>query len=378
MACAVNQCYSTATSQLTTTMAVTTTEEGVRRTYQTAVVTVITPVIPSTLPTAGSGDGEQAVLKYFPSAIDKVTPTPTAAAQKDKGGLSTGMIAGIVGGAVAFLIVILVASFIIIRHLNKVVAVVSTKQSDSSRSRPPMKNFKPTDSEVDALSVDPLMMSPRPTRPRGNSKVSSTHVTISPDNGSNDPTPSGLSEGYQSPVGQSRHTSMDTSRVEGDYFDSQTGFTRLSRRTSDSQGAYTHVRNLSYGSDNSDGHTPATNRHLSAVPSELDSTPYIPELPTTPEAAPQFDERRRSSGSNSTNTMARPERIHQRKRSDQRSMSDPAGPPLTVVDEEIHGFHGPYDHFAGQTLYRPNTRSPVNSAGQHYPNEGPEEHRRPS
>ncbi|CAM1510578.1 Fc.00g009130.m01.CDS01 [Cosmosporella sp. VM-42] len=369
MACAINQCYSTEEMTITATMTVTTTKDGSRTTYKTTATTVGTPDAPTNAVPADQ-DSDQAIFKYFPSAIPKVSPTSSASGGGG-GGLSTGTLAGIIAGAVAFLIIILVAAFIIIRHLNKVVAAVSSKQSDSSRARPAMKEFKPTDSEVDALSVDPLMMSPRPSHPPPGSKVNAPYAVVS-DRGSNDVTPNGI---YDQPSGSernSRQTSLDAGNGN-DYFNNTPGavarFSQVSsgfslpssnRVSNDSHGAYTHVRHWSNASEGSEGNSPGVVWNQPS-PSELDGTPYVPELPTTPAAvgSPR-DDRRRSSGSIPT-VMSRPPVSHQRKRSEQRSRSNSgAQPPLTAVSEEMHGFHGPDDHLVGQTDWnRPGEMSPI-------------------
>lgn len=364
MACAVNQCYSTEPVTLTTTMRITTTQEGVRATYELISTTIRTPEAPTVLPTVDADDNNgQAVFKYFPSAIAKATPTASTAPEKGGGGgLSKGTLAGIIAGSVAFLIIVLVAAFIIIRHLNNVVAAVSSKQSDGSRVRPPMKEFKPSNSEVDALSVDPLMLSPRPANPAPGSKVSSAYVSVASGVGSNDSTPVGPVDGYHQVSrndGHSRQTSVDTPGNREDYFDIASGTPRFSQqsvsalplmmnqRNSDPRGAYSHVRNWSNGSGGSDAVGPGA-MWQQPLPSELEATPYVPELPSTPM---RMESSRRSSGGEAD--VTRPMMTHQRNRSDQRSPIDSAGPPLTAVDEEIHGFHGPNDYFMGQTSYRP-------------------------
>ncbi|WZH39274.1 uncharacterized protein QYS62_000183 [Fusarium acuminatum] len=335
---------------------------------------------------------DQAVLKYFPSTIPKVSPTMSADEGDDnKGGLSTGALAGIVAGSVAFLIIVLVAAFIIIRHLNKVVAAVGTpKTSNGSNSHSrPTREFKTADSEVDELSANPLihpsMIPPRPTNPGPDSAATSPFGIASPDRISNEPTPGG--NGYHAVAGSantSRHPSFDAMGNRDDYFSAVaagdqhrtsqisrfTGSTR-NRSSTDSHGTYTHVRNYSNASEGSDG-TPGVmaGAHSTA---ELEATPYIPELPSSPSSVvfPR-DERRRSSGS-AASVPNRPA-ISQRQSSGTRTRSDSQGQSnLSIVNEEMHGFYGPSEHLVGQTdSHRPDTRGSNNlNRQQDVPREQP-------
>lgn len=385
MGCAVNQCYSTESSTITTTMTVKTTEDGSVRTVTRTTVTVKTPDVPTAFPTLDSEDGsdDQALLKYFPTAVAKVSPTNSPDDKDDGGGggLSTGQLGGIIAGAVAFLIIVLVGAYIIIRHLNKVVAAVSsTKQSSSSdnKPRPPMREFKPTDSEIDALSVDPLMASPRPSYPRQASSPDYHFGAGSPDLSLSDQTPTSFGGAYQmvSPGNNSRNTSIDETANNGlGYFDTLRGRPpRLSqqsgastalpaaakRASNDSHGTYQHVRHWSNASEGSTD-TEAGGQHAQAALMELEGSPYVPELMGSPTVSavgsPRPEERQRS------NSGSRPPVAHQRKRSESRvGREQGAGSTqLGVVDEEIHGFHGPSDQLMGQTAHRPATQG---SGGQ--------------
>lgn len=366
MACAVNQCYSTASAEIvTTTMIITTSANGEQTTYKTTAVSTKSADIPTALPSVDLGDnGDQAILKYFPSAIAKVSPTSSASDDDDDGGsgLSKGALGGIIAGALAFLIIVLVTAFIIIRHLNKVVAAVSSsQQSNSTKPRPPMKEFKPTDSEVDAFSVDPLM-APRPAVPRQES-ASDTHFDMAtPEFASNDPTPNALPAGaYASPpesATNSRHTSFDV--MSPGYFDDARHLARFSQQSgatkrvsSDSRGTYAHLRHYSNASEGSDGPEGAS-AHLM----ELEATPYFPELSNSSSTVASPREEQARTGSVNLGGMTRPPMVHQRKRSDQRGRSDSLG----VLSEEMHGFHGPSDHFVGTTnSHRPGTRGTAGS-----------------
>ncbi|KAH7153301.1 hypothetical protein EDB81DRAFT_452797 [Dactylonectria macrodidyma] len=375
MACATNQCYSTEPVTITNTIVITTTEDGSRTTYRTTSVTVATPTAPTVLPSVDVGNyDDQKVLKYFPAAVSKVMPTSSSDSDSGSGGLSTGALAGIIAGSVAFLIIVLVTAFIIIRHLNKVVAAVSTpRRSDASKSRPSMKDFKPTDSEGDTLSINPLMLPPRPPAP-GPESTPSPYNLASPDYSSNDHTPSGGIAGYQpvaNSAGNSRHTSFDAG-ANDDYFNSTSTALRFSqstasapRRSNDSHGTYTHVRNWSNASDGSDG-APGWNP---VALGELEANPHVPELPHSPSSvAFPRDDRRRSSGGSTISNALRSSVSQQRQRNRSESLGQSA---LGVVDEEMHGFYGSANYLVGQTgSHRPGTaRSkdrpiPIDTEGQ--------------
>ncbi|KAF9874568.1 hypothetical protein CkaCkLH20_08131 [Colletotrichum karsti] len=318
--------------------------------------TVITPSRPTTAPTAEAtlkpDEPDQIVIKFYPSTVPKEQPINSDDGGGD--GLTTGQIAGIVAGGVGLLIIVLAATWIIIRHLNKVVQAVETSNrgtSTGTKSRPSMYQFKPTPSEVDDMSVDPLMMSPRPSHRRHDSDTTANTMGFgSPDftppyRG----TPSTIGD-YQA-VPQDRHASYDSS-YGGGYFDvvpdrsqrvsqGSSAWIGVHRQSTDSQGPYAHLRHYSNASEaSSDGMQ------------ELDSTPYVPELAATP-----VPEGRRRSGSNLSG-MSRPPAVHQRRRSSEgggggrsRSDSAAAGGGLGVVSEdtEVIGHYGPSNRGTGQT-----------------------------
>ncbi|KAF5027446.1 hypothetical protein F66182_467 [Fusarium sp. NRRL 66182] len=363
-------------------MLITTTIQGERTTYRTTAVTVEAPSVPTALPTVDLGENnDQAVLKYFPSSIPKVSPTSSS--DNDDGGaagLSTGALAGIIAGSVAFLIIVLVAAFIIIRHLNKVVAAVSesktsNKSSGSNSQSRPKRGFKTTDSEADELSANPLihpsLIPPRPANPGPDSAATSPFGPASADQSSNEPTP-GVNGYHIVPgsAGTSRHASFDAMGNRDDYFSSGqngeqrssqisrfTGSTR-NRSSTESYGAYIHVRNYSNASEGSDG-TPGVMAGSQST-AELEAIPYVPELPSSPSSvAFPRDERRRSSGSVAS-VASRPP-VTQRPSGGTRIRSDSQGQSLSIVSEEMHGFYGPSEHLVGQTdSHRPGTRGSSN------------------
>ncbi|KAK0388178.1 hypothetical protein NLU13_4423 [Sarocladium strictum] len=384
MACGMNRCYSTAATTITNVIDFTTTRDGERTVIQSTSITVRSPTLPTAVATVNMNEqDDQAVFKYFPSAVAKVSPTTEPEDDNTEGGdsssgLTKAQLGGIVAGAVIFLVIILLVAFFIIRKLNAAVAVLKnntgSKQSNGTKPQPAMRQFGPTDSEIDALSIDPLMMSPQPSMMRHDSSDpryqfgQSIHAP-----GSTDPTPSSLAGGYHqvTPV-HSRHASLDVAGNVIGYFDpgpsrpvrtSQgSGTTPQNDRVStDSQqiASYMRVRNWSNGSDLLDDVFAQADSNGVLV-SELDGTPCIAELAGSQGSVSPMDDRRRSSGSGSgTGVVAK--LSHHRRRSEASSTSRAEGTPppsmLGVVSEEIHGFHGLPDRMAGQTAHLPATRA---------------------
>lgn len=158
MGCGISNCYSTEIVTLTLTETTTTTDAGVAQTLVNTLTTAITPQSPTGIATTGVS-----------GVVPKITSPPEAAIAKTKasktssgGGLTTPQLGGIIGGAVLILIVLLVATFFIIRRLNNVKVIVEASRSSSSgpysrHSRPKPAAATP---DIDAMSIDPLMMAP--------------------------------------------------------------------------------------------------------------------------------------------------------------------------------------------------------------------------
>ncbi|TAQ83139.1 hypothetical protein B7494_g8537 [Chlorociboria aeruginascens] len=156
MACGLSNCYSTEVVTLTLTSTLTTTDSNsAQHTITTTMLTGLTPASPTVGATAGAG-----IISVVPklyttaaSAIAKISATSTSTPSS---GLSKSQIGGIIGGACILLFVILFATFLIMRRLNKAIAL-SKSQSSSSRSR--RRPTRPLQNpEVDALSIDPFNM----------------------------------------------------------------------------------------------------------------------------------------------------------------------------------------------------------------------------
>jgi hypothetical protein len=373
MGCAPSQCYTTAPVTVVTTSTFTTTPAGAAPiTSVTTITTTSTPTMPSSLPT------DPAHTKVYPSYIAKVQPTETVI--PDSGALTTAQIAGIVAGSVGFLIIVLVTAYIIIRHLNNVVKVVETtnKSSSSKPRQPPMRQFRPTESEVDAMSVDPLMTSPRPSHRRNDSDTDLAWGTSSQDMGSGRrSTPSSFVKYHAVPTSGS--TPERNGSLDDNYFDHNLGsgprysqqssaHAGTARVSSDSNGTHHHGRNFSNASEASSD--VGSNGARTPLVQELDATPYVPELPASPTVVESpASTRRRSSGgvspmsrSSMTNTR-RQSTGHNRDRSDSSATGAVTTTPLEVVSEtaEIHGHYGPSDHIVGQTAAGLNRNSAAES-----------------
>lgn len=351
MGCAVNQCYSTDPTTVTRTMVITSSAPGSAVVVRTTTATTVeAPAPPTAFPTVGAGDGDQKVLKYFPSAIPKVTPAGGSGGGGGGGGISAGQLGGIVAGAVSFVVVALVAALLLFRRLSarrqRRSSRSSAKRFDGIKARAQMMQVHAAGSDADAMMADPLMMaSPPPSHARPSPGLESLAGSAgSPEaTGSAGQTPTSFGGGFQSVGGMaSRHASLerDGAAATPGYFDSLPGLPRrfsgpqsvmaraVSHMSRDSRPLYSHVRQQSDASSASSG--PDTGGALA----ELEAQPYVAELPSSPAGAVSpVDERQRSA------------LVHRRERSDGR----PA-PRLDVVDEElIHGYHGPTDRAAGQT-----------------------------
>ncbi|KAK4101379.1 hypothetical protein N658DRAFT_471137 [Parathielavia hyrcaniae] len=157
MGCAPNACYSTEPVTTTILETITTTSGSETITSTRLAVTVSTPT-----PPPGLRDSPGVAAKFIPTSVPKVpASTPSSEAS---GGLSGGAIGGIITGVVILLVAVIVAAFLIIRRLNRVEDVMESKRDSSSgkktrsQSHPQMEHYgRPLHSDVDDMSVDPLM-----------------------------------------------------------------------------------------------------------------------------------------------------------------------------------------------------------------------------
>lgn len=425
MGCASNACYSTEPSTYTLTRTVTITDSADEAMITTETeTTVSTPSPPTATPTAADDDAD-VVIKFYPSSVSKVEPELVESDSDDDddddsdeggggGGLTTGHIVGIVIGAVALLVIVLLAAFLIMRRLNKVVKAVESKQgttrdSNGTKTQTAYRSEKPTISELDDRSVDPLTMmmmmstsSPRPCHHRADSDSDGIGIASPPR-----PTPSPSAHGgYQAvPTSMSsdrddahrdRHMSYDSTYPSSglSYFDvvpsrphrvsQQSGgslwpnsissatatatATANNRPSTDSQSThshgyaqgYGHVRHRSDGSDYS-GSEVGNPRGLRAPPQELDGidSSIMPELPADGVSSLEEAHRRSGTGGSMNRPTAPSARTqHARRPSNEgRGRSDSAAAAaqatLGVVAEQSefvgHGHYGAPDHVAGDT-----------------------------
>jgi hypothetical protein len=416
MGCGVNQCFSTASSTQTIVSVRTTTASGEVERITTTITSIVAPTAPTRLPQPDSEDFDANVLKYFPSEVEKQWPTETPDDNKGGGGgLSTGALVGIVIGAVAFLIIVLVAAFIIIRHLNNVVKAVGSRGSKtgSAASRPhvvmmdrqladdddetsgymrrrghPRGYSKPSDSDIDAMSVDPSIVTPRTGADRdhgpptmmtdvtgtsfaGNYQaVSTAHTHNMP--GYFDAVAAATSlPSKQTPSSVGRSSSAAARRASGESDTTAFGQQQPQQpQQPQQQKTSTHVRGLSDVSDESSGNAMTVVAPYNAQQpqmTEIHSRELVPELygsvSPTSDLSPLEDARRRSAASSSLGWYG-PTSIasnaHQRARNGNGSGGAGAGraeiPGLGIVDEEIHGFYGPSDGVAGATREDPDAK----------------------
>ncbi|KAH6724444.1 hypothetical protein BKA61DRAFT_30082 [Leptodontidium sp. MPI-SDFR-AT-0119] len=155
LGCAFNSCYATSISTFTYTETLTTTDANLN--LHTLTTTIVSATILGA-PDATETVGDNGVVgKYTPSqtASEKVKATGT----KDSG-LTTPEIGGIIGGAVAILAVILIAAFFIIKRLNRAIRIseLANSHTHSSSSGHRSRPSVPRNQDIDAMSVDPLMM----------------------------------------------------------------------------------------------------------------------------------------------------------------------------------------------------------------------------
>jgi hypothetical protein len=376
MGCAAKQCYATEVQTVTTDRVITTTRgDGDETTITSRQTSVRTPSAPTALPTADNENQKQ--LKFFPSAVPKVTADAASEDGGDGGGgggLSKGALGGIVAGAVIFLIVVVAGAWFILRRLNKVAAAVHASQhSKSSRGRPQPPMRQPTESEMDGVSVDrPLMVSP-PTSVspgHGHGHANFRYGRPTPDPSVHSQAPSSFAGAYQavSPGEHAQPTFDMAGNIIG-YFDhppmkprrTPSNAQSLPRVSEDSQGAggssHAHGRQRSDGSDASD--EPGTfwgkkRGGARASVRELEGEPYVPELAGSPPGftgSPPGFVVSPLEESDATFSSFQPLHIPRKKSNSIGS----AGPStrLGAVDEEASGYGGPSFRIMGQPAYQP-------------------------
>jgi hypothetical protein len=316
--------------------------------------TVRTPTSPTALPSA---DNSAAWPKFIPDKVPK--ETASSSSSSDSTGLTQAQLGGIIGGVVGLLVIVLAATFIIIRRLRKTAHVVEQSRNSASSATKPGRNkqmsqyHRPTPSQIDRMEYDDLLQLPGgPGQSTSASEFSSVNPTPFPSSGD-----------------EARQTSLDTSRG---YFDvpqrvqnrpgrhsTSTGVrTSVDSHNTVPQTVYQHARNMSNASELSDGSAaPGVGSPL--LPAELGiEGGLFPELPATPVGPDAAGRRRSSSGVSPLSPgPMRPPMSHTRRMSDGHSRersgsSATQGQHLDVVAESVehmHGYYGPPSFAAGQT-----------------------------
>jgi hypothetical protein len=170
--CWYSSCYATNVVTFEVTETVTTTDGNANpQTITTTITTETIPGLPTSTPTTVA-----VIIQLTPSA----TPIPKQAASSvPNGGLTTPELGGIIGGAIFILIVLLIATFMILRRLNRAIKASEMANSYNSSSGHRTRPSAPRTIDIDALSDDPFMMSPseagdsiaRPYRLSGSTNV---------------------------------------------------------------------------------------------------------------------------------------------------------------------------------------------------------------
>lgn len=355
MGCAVNQCYSTIPTTATTTYTVTTTYDGTPELLITTATVVQTPTPPPTSVIPVEKDGEQPVLKYFPSTVPKFTPSANSS-QQEKGngssGLSPVQLGGIIGGAAAFLILAMIITYLFIRHLNWL--ATTFKQSSESRSAQIRHGVHGTPGPgTEDTGMFPPKATPSPSELLYGSRSSvqaasgsqvdamvygnTLGVRMDQNRSWGDTSQPGRQEmaviGSHTLVGQhQRHRSGDEMRANDENWADQSG-----RR-------WTNTSELSsnYGSSG-----PVSPTSIA----ELDSTPPAAGSPEPCSAHRPPLRRRQRCPDNDISMLTRPSLDHQLRSNDDSARHPEYFVPgqLNAVHEHLHGFYGPPGHTEGET-----------------------------
>lgn len=308
LACGSDRCYSTDASTLVLTRTITTTEDDEEITTTETVTTVSTPGEESTETEAPE---DEALQKFYPTAVPKVDPIITE--DSDGGGLTSGQIGGAVAGSIIFLIIVIVAAFFIIRRLNHVAKVVEESKSPDPDEKPDAAGHyatKPGDGDSSSLGTRTATGSPRSRFRSGTTDSDSEVPTL-----------------FGSP---SPHTPG-----------SEVGSRRESNRSTSSDGLMTvsSLRNESIRT--SRGRSPeGFAMPVSPEPAELEAATVRAELAGDVSPIPELP-----------SPVPGSARLSRGKEGSHKRSLSAATPALDVVveDGEYHGYYGPLDKVAGQT-----------------------------
>jgi hypothetical protein len=156
LACWYNSCYVTSTTTFTFVETITTTDANSNPQTVTTTITSATVLDSPTDTPTSNGVITQVTSSAAAIAKSAASGTPTS-------GLTTPELGGIIGGAVFILIVLLIAAVLILKRLNKAIKIseLANSRTSSSGPRSGRSNQRPPlHIEIDAMSVDPLMMAP--------------------------------------------------------------------------------------------------------------------------------------------------------------------------------------------------------------------------
>lgn len=344
MGCGVSRCYSTLPVTVTMTTAITSTASGTVATVTITSVTVETPSIPTGFGTLDGRTNEEDTSQTAgasPTSVPKYMPplADTDGGDSQDSGLSTTQLGGIIGGAAAFLVLVIAAAWILIRHIDKLGGQLSRKPS-SSDTRYRIKPESVSDTDSSSSWVGSVNESLRRSRTRRKARSTAR-----------------------------RH------RQRRNGLDAATGDSLLNERARRRQD---YLDNLELGTLT---RTPNHHRDMTPSPEQIDLVSPTPLNDASPmllrSPSPVSEELEASclaqelAGSSSASSMAdqfihypqeippsdlpmvatRPPLAYQWMRSiGLLRQSENASPEhINIDDEEWHGFYGSRDHMAGRT-----------------------------
>lgn len=365
MRCGSLTCYPGTPETFTVSDTVTTTNsDGSTITTMITSTEVSTPG-PDPSATSASAAG---VPKLILSTVSKIPAIETGTSSTGSGdgdgdGLTHAQLGGIIGGAVALLVIIIAIAGVIIWRLKRTekaaqAAAEFRHESSSGNQRSQKSDYgKQTVSEVDGTDVDSVAHT-RNAHFRARSDDSTTLGERSPSRtpnlyGSNASTPpAGVGYFAQFPglgVSDGRQSSPDTQSTRYD------NGALPPRPSVESQGShvYSHSRQWS---DSNASELDGSNVSAHGV-SELDD----------PAANEEAARRRSSSVTRTPKTLVRrtsdPSGNSRGANSDNATIGMPLGPLLEI--SELHGHYGPPDLAAGETAARLRASSSVGSSPEH-------------
>ncbi|KAI1156599.1 hypothetical protein F4825DRAFT_263470 [Nemania diffusa] len=340
--CGDNICYEKTPKTLPVSETKTTTDS---RGHTTITVVTSTTVITDGPNTSGSSATAVGVAQFVPSTVSKIAAVQTSDSGGGHGGLSSGALGGIIAGVIVVLIIVVVVAIFVILQLKKTEKKVdesAEKLSDSKRegSNSPHRSHKsgfvqPSISEIDSTTdIDPshrlpfMMPSPQQRSRSATNGTADPSLLDTPNFASSDSSSPPLWStqfNYASSIPpDGRKASLDS------YPRHDNANVRMSQTVS--VDSYMHSRQPSDAS-------------------ELEARGVGPE-PFIIESSIAEPQRR-------SNSITRP--VHMRRNSDlsgqnrARGDSSATAGPLGTVNEifdELHGYHGPKQAIAGQTLDR--------------------------